>query len=340
MSKLSIIMPVYNAEKWISETIESVLAQAYTDWELLCIDDGSPDKSADIVRDYAQKDSRVILLEKPNGGVSSARNYGIEYASGEYIAFLDADDLALPEIYQTLIELLEQENSDCSFCAFTRFFASGKRLEIVETSFERLKVNPQDIKYFFYSTPAVVKDDVLTTADIHGACWRSIFKTELIRKNNIKFIEGCRFSEDQVFVVEYLQACKSISVTYESLLLYRAQTKEWAHHNLYESDMLLLKQQLKLLEQNEFYSVRQKRQLSSYLKYSTYMMVINEDLMFKTDAYKIIGLYPKEFHRLLTFKGLVQKMKINFNLKKIALFFLCKLHMYKAVQSLFPNKRY
>ncbi len=340
MKKLSVIMPVYNAEQWIGETIESVLAQIYTDWELICVNDSSPDNSAEIIKEYAERDSRIILLNKPNGGVSSARNFGIDHATGDYIAFLDADDIAKPEMYATLVSLLEKEDSDCSFCAFTRFFVNGKTLTTIETSLEKLKLNPHDIKYFFYSTPAVTEGDTLTTADVHGSSCRSIFKTDIIKEKNIRFIEGCRFSEDQVFVVEYLQACKKISFTHSPLLLYRAQTKAWVHHNLYESDMMLIKRQLELLDKNDFYSKKEKRKIAAYLKYSAYMMVINEDLMFKADAYKIIPSYGKDFDRLLTFGGLIQKMKSNFDVKKVALYFMLKLRMYKLVQKTFPNKKY
>ncbi len=339
-NKLSIIMPVYNAQAWIAESIDSVLAQTYTDWELLCVDDGSPDNSAELVRAYAEKDPRIFLLQKENGGVSSARNYGIDHARGEYVAFLDADDLALPTMYETLITQLEKENADCSFCAFTRFFTSGKRLTTKETSFEFLAREPRDVKYFFYSTPAKVEGDVLTTADLHGACWRSIFRAEQLKKHHIRFTEGIRFSEDQVFVVEYLQHCSKLCYTEQPLLLYRAQTKKWVHHNLYESNMLLLKQQRKLLAENDFYSERQKKKLAAYLKYSTYMMILNEDLMFLEDAAARISGYGKEFSRLLTLRGLIEKMKIGFSVKKIVLFLMLKLRLYRLVQKRFPNKRY
>ncbi len=338
--ELSIIMPIYNAEQWICETIDSVLAQTYTNWELLCVNDGSPDKSAEIVREYSEKDPRIILLDKPNGGVSSARNFGIEHAKGDYIAFLDADDIALPEMYQTLISLLEGKSNDCSFCAFTRFFLSGKKLTTHETSFEALMAEPHDIKYFFYSTPSRTEGDTLITADIHGSCWRSVFKASIIRENNIRFTQNIRLSEDQVFVIEYLQHCERIGYTEKPLLLYRAQTKKWVHHNLYESNMLLLDRQLKLLWENDFYSAKQKRGIAAYLKYSIYMAVINEDLMFKSDAARIIASYEKKFKGLLTLRGLVEKMKLGFDAKKAILFILLKLHLYRLVQALYPNKKY
>lgn len=338
--KLSIIMPVYNVEQYIAESIKSVLAQTYKNWELLCVDDGSKDESVSIIKKYAINDSRIILLQKNNGGVSSARNYGIEHASGEYIAFLDADDLALPEMYETMIDLMNKEESDCVFCSFTRFFLSGKQITTFETSFDALKENPHDIKYFFYSIPAKMDGNNLITADIHGSCCRSIFKRKLIQENKIRFVEGIRFAEDQLFVIEYLYRCNKINYIDKPLLLYRAQTKKWVYHNLYESNILLLKHQINLLQKNDFYSYKEKCKIQAYLQYSTYMMIINEDLMFKHNAAEIIASYGKEFNRLLTCRGFIEKMNVNFDIRKVILFILLKLHLYRLVQYLFPNKRY
>ena len=96
MPKISVIVPVYKAEKYVGECIESILSQTYTDFELLLVDDGSPDKSGEICDYYAGKDPRIIVYHKENGGVSSARNYGIEHAVGEWICFVDSDDTILP----------------------------------------------------------------------------------------------------------------------------------------------------------------------------------------------------------------------------------------------------
>lgn len=339
---LSIIIPIYNSEKWILETLESVSNQTYKNLEIICVDDGSNDSSCDIVNSFSETDTRVKLFKQQNSGVSASRNFGLEMAKGDYIGFIDADDIILPTMYEKLINLLETESSDIAFCAFTRFFPSGKHLKTIETSFQKLRENPSDIKYFWYSTPSKTYNDTLFTNDIHGSVCRSVFKNEIISKNNLKFDTRLRFSEDQIFTCSYLQVCNKISYTDESLMLYRANTKEWIYHNLFDNDMDLLKCQLNLLAQNKFYIDKQKRQLAGYLKCSTYFMIINEEFMFKPNVAEILKDYNKnkDFRKLLSFYSFYQKQKINPNWKRIVLFLLLKLHLYELARRLFPDKRY
>ncbi|MEG1313359.1 MAG: glycosyltransferase, partial [Bacilli bacterium] len=101
--KLSIIVPVYNVDKYINKCIESILAQTFTDFELLLVNDGSLDSSGSICDEYEKKDSRIKVFHKENGGVSSARNLGLENARGEWIAFVDGDDWISPEMYKKLL---------------------------------------------------------------------------------------------------------------------------------------------------------------------------------------------------------------------------------------------
>lgn len=117
---VSIITPVYNGEKYISETIESVIKQTYLDWEMIVVDDGSKDGSAAIVRRYAEKESRITLLQQPNGGSASARNNGIRYANGQYIALLDSDDLWDPDFLKSQLALMKEKNTICVHGSYKR----------------------------------------------------------------------------------------------------------------------------------------------------------------------------------------------------------------------------
>ena len=96
---ISIIVPIYKAEAFIARCIDSILVQTYQDWELLLVDDGSPDDSGKICDEYAAKDARIQVFHKPNGGVSSARNLGLKKAIGDWVSFIDADDYLLPEFF-------------------------------------------------------------------------------------------------------------------------------------------------------------------------------------------------------------------------------------------------
>ena len=114
--KISIIVPVYNVERYLPRCIDSILAQTFTDFELIIVDDGSPDNCPQICDDYAQKDNRIKVIHKENGGLSSARNAGLDIASGEYIGFVDSDDYIHPHMYEKLYKSLIENKSDMSIC--------------------------------------------------------------------------------------------------------------------------------------------------------------------------------------------------------------------------------
>lgn len=116
MPEISIITPVYQAEKFLKKCVDSILSQSFTDWELLLVDDGSTDKSSEICRTYAEQDARIRYHQKENGGVSSARNAGVALAEGRYITFVDSDDFAAEDLLETLYRLAEKYDAEMSIC--------------------------------------------------------------------------------------------------------------------------------------------------------------------------------------------------------------------------------
>ncbi len=126
--KVSIITPVYNGEAYIAETISSVLAQTYEDWEMLVIDDGSGDASAELVLRFAERDSRIRLLRQENKGSAAARNAGIREASGRYIALLDADDLYLPTFLDSQLAFMQEHDAICVCCAYARIDEASREI--------------------------------------------------------------------------------------------------------------------------------------------------------------------------------------------------------------------
>lgn len=125
---VSIITPCYNGEKYISETIESVIAQTYPNWEMIIIDDGSKDNSLKIALEYAQKDNRISVFQQSNGGSASARNNGIRRSNGQYIALLDADDLWLPDFLENQIAFMIEKNAICVYCSYSRIDEKSKNI--------------------------------------------------------------------------------------------------------------------------------------------------------------------------------------------------------------------
>ena len=123
--KVSIITPCYNGAKYIGETIESVMAQTYSDWEMLIVNDGSSDNSAEVVTGYAQKDNRIRLINQKNGGSANARNHGIREAEGRYIALLDADDLWYPQFLEKQTAFLKEKNAAVVCSSYEHIDASS-----------------------------------------------------------------------------------------------------------------------------------------------------------------------------------------------------------------------
>lgn len=117
---VSIITPCYNGSKYVAETIESVIAQTYKEWEMIIIDDGSKDNSADIIESYCQKDNRIRLIKQPNGGSANARNHGIREAEGQYIALLDSDDLWEPNFLEDQINYMNENRTLCVYSSYKR----------------------------------------------------------------------------------------------------------------------------------------------------------------------------------------------------------------------------
>lgn len=194
---ISIIVPVYNVEKYLPRCIDSILAQTFTDFELLLIDDGSIDNSGNICDDYAKKDNRIRVFHKQNGGVSSARNLGLDNAKGEWITFVDSDDLIDNE---TLNDYLRY-NAD--------LICQGlKQINAMDNSIEDLK------KYDFLE--ASVSDHISYALYImfingsFGYIWNKLFKHRILKDHNIRFIEGISIREDEIFVFKYCQYIKSI----------------------------------------------------------------------------------------------------------------------------------
>lgn len=118
--KLSIIVPVYNVEPYLRRCVDSILNQTFSDFELILVDDGSPDSCGAICDDYAARDRRIKVIHKANGGVSYARNEGLDIAQGEYIGFVDSDDYIHPKMYEILVGVIEREQVDLVQCGYQR----------------------------------------------------------------------------------------------------------------------------------------------------------------------------------------------------------------------------
>lgn len=193
LPKISIIVPVFNAEKYLHRCIDSLLAQSFTNFELLLVDDGSSDRSGEICEEYAEKDSRVLVFHKKNGGVSSARNLGLDNAKGEWVTFVDSDDF----VYESFLDNFDVDNNQC-------FDLINQGLRI-----DKEFAGSNEFKFSFVGDRNSWLNEA-TRSGTFGYCVIKLFKTQIIRTNNICFNTRVRFQEDELFVLSYLAACNLV----------------------------------------------------------------------------------------------------------------------------------
>lgn len=187
---ISVIVPIYNASKWLDRCINSILNQSYTDFELILVDDGSTDGSGDLCDEFAQSDSRIKVIHKPNGGVSSARNIGIDMAKGDYLTFCDADDTVDKQWLETFILNI----GDADVCV------QNIRTISTDGSVAYLCVND--------STGHELRDFLIVIKDVLGYQFCKMYRTEILTLNHIRFNTEVHIQEDNIFM---LDICKYIS---------------------------------------------------------------------------------------------------------------------------------
>lgn len=197
-NKVSIVIPVYNVEKYLYDTINCLIAQSFNDLEIILVDDGSNDKSGIICDEIAKKDSRFKVIHKKNGGVSSARNEGLKFVTGKYLYFMDADDWIEKDFIETMINKIEQYKADvcvCNFsmeyCGFSEVFSDNKKeieLSSIESINEMLRQNGNNL--------------------FLGHLWNKLFLTEKVK--NIIFDESISVYEDLEYVYRGLKECNKV----------------------------------------------------------------------------------------------------------------------------------
>lgn len=193
---VSIIVPVYNVEKYLKKCVKSIINQTYKKLEIILVDDGSPDRSGTICDCLAEKDRRIRVIHKENGGVSTARNAGIEVATGEYICFVDSDDWLPSNAIEILISRIKKDYSD--FC-----MGDVMHVGIRDSSLWKLKDACIEIENI---------NEIVSFGYALKAPWAKLFRSEIIKKTRLSFLPGIAYGEDTIFVWSYLSYCNRISI--------------------------------------------------------------------------------------------------------------------------------
>ena len=230
MNKVSVIIPVYNVEKYLTRCVESVINQTYKNIEIVLVDDGSTDDSLKICNQISKKDSRVKVYHKENGGSGSARNYGLNKSSGEYILFIDSDDYIEND---TVEKMIEHKDYDIVYCGFDRVDENTKKVyskEMIKMPFDELEIND---------------DTILETAFLSPSVWGKLYKRQLIE--NIKFSEDKDSIEDVLFYSEVMKDTTNIKFIKEVLWHYTVRKDSLiskvteSKADLFEKDLLEIK---------------------------------------------------------------------------------------------------
>lgn len=223
---VSIIVPVYNADKYLRRCIESILQQTYQNFELLLIDDGSTDDSGKICDEYASLDNRILAFHKPNGGVSSARNYGLLRVRGRYLTFIDSDDWIDNTHLNTLIK---------DTISFDWIMVGMKFVDIHE--------NIKEIREVKENVLAKSNDRIDSICNkLPQFCWvtNKLYKSSLIKKHNLSFIERSHIHEDRIFNLNYLQYVNSLIMFSGATYNYYVENSTSLTHSYVYPNMFLI----------------------------------------------------------------------------------------------------
>lgn len=232
---VSIIVPVYNVEKYIGKCMESLINQTYKNIEILIINDGSPDNSIDVVKTF--KDERIKIINQKNKGVSAARNNGLKHAHGKYIIFVDSDDYLSNDFVEYMLSLVKKNNSDFAFS--TNNYKNNKETQV------------SIIKEETISSNNAVAD--LLSPDITVGCWNKIYNHNFLKDNNLLFSTDLFYGEGLQFIIECSKCAKRVSKTNKKIYYYRknndsSATTRFNIEKLYngEKSLLLLKNKIDL----------------------------------------------------------------------------------------------
>ena len=210
MPKISVVIPVYNAEKYLREALDSVINQTFTDIEIICVNDGSKDNSLEIMQEYAQKDSRIKIIDKENQGYGATVNRGFAEAGGEFVAMFEPDDILCSNIYEKLYTNAIENNLDVVKCNFYNYWSKINKSKRSGLVLKCAKPKPFAPK------------DNLKALTCHASVWAGIYKKSFLDNNGIKFLEtpGASY-QDMSFNFKVYAMSPKIMLLKEPLLYYR-----------------------------------------------------------------------------------------------------------------------
>ncbi len=293
MVKISIIIPVYNTEKYLKKCLGSLINQTLDDIEIICVDDGSTDNSCEILKGFAIKDKRVKVITQKNKGQSVARNAGIKIAQGEYIGFLDSDDWADETMFEKLYENAKKYDSDISMCSINVYDEKTGKIS-ANDPYLTLELFPKSLfkRAFSY------KDCLDFIFRICVVPWNKIYRRKFLQDKNLRFIENLNF-EDNVFNLKTFVEASKISLIREPLVYYRRASETSYTFGSDDSKKLdffrVMDLQEEFLKEKDLYEELKEYFLKTKKNTLVYWYKKLHSKEVKEEYYKrFLALYPKD----------------------------------------------
>lgn len=278
---ISVVIPVYNVEKYLSQCIESVISQTYKCFEIILIDDGSKDDSGKICDEYAQKDNRIKVIHKKNEGVSAARNDGIDISSGELMYFLDADDWIEPTLFEEAVEKYNEKNVDAVFFDYVAEYSNKKVIEKSLMISDEYVVNTDNI-------------EIIKSITRNGYIWNLLFKSSIIKANKIRLKNGLVLLEDMLFKFTCLSFIKTYSYIGKVFYHYRQLNSSAIHSSRKDYSIILKEIHREMYLQIEKEKYPPNAEIVPNSKYISYLSRVAENAFQGSslkEAIKIINEY-------------------------------------------------
>jgi glycosyltransferase involved in cell wall biosynthesis len=235
-SLVSVVVPIYNVEKYLVKCIDSILNQTYSNLEIILVNDGSPDDCQKICKKYSGLDRRVKVMHKDNGGLSDARNFGLRYATGQYVIFIDADDYIENKLVENAVQEIKKNNADIIIWGyFVDFVDSDEKLLNTIVRIPRQQVYESSDNNFEISTDLI---------GFLGYAWNKMYKTQYLKINNMEFEKGLSLVEDIVFNAKVLSNCEKIVFIEEPYVHYIQRPRETLGAKYYPNYFELKKRSL------------------------------------------------------------------------------------------------
>lgn len=222
---ISVIVPVYNVEKYLDKCIDSIVHQTYEELEIILVDDGSRDSSGELCNKWQRKDSRIKVIHKENAGLGFARNSGLDIATGQYVLYIDSDDYISVNMIEKLYKKSKETQSDTVYCGLTRVFVDGSETPVPAIYDNRSFTGDQiinDVLLEMVGSKPQDKED----ANLFMSVWHAIYSMDIIREHNIRFpSERQIMCEDIMYHIDYLRYARKVTYISDCLYYYRVNPK-------------------------------------------------------------------------------------------------------------------